>query len=127
VKLLDTSVIVDHLRGHDQATRLLEEWVGLDESLAASELTRFELLAGVRPDEHDLIEGLFSVPDWVPVTEEISRRAGEFARSYRRSHSEIGAVDYLLAGTAQALGAELITTNVRHFPMFSGLRPPYPR
>jgi predicted nucleic acid-binding protein len=81
----------------------------------------------VRPDEHDLIEGLFSVPDWVPVTEEISRRAGEFARSYRRSHSEIGAVDYLLAGTAQALGAELITTNVRHFPMFSGLRPPYPR
>ncbi len=127
MKLLDTSVIVDHLRGRDQATQLLEEWVGADESLAASELTRFELLAGTRPDEHDQLEGFFSVLSWVPVTEEISRRAGEFARRYRRSHSGIGVADYLLAGTALALSAELVTTNVRHFPMFDDLHPPYPR
>ncbi len=119
-------MIVDHLRGHDQASRLLEEWVRVEEPLVASELTRFELLAGVRANEHDLIEALFSVLDWVPVTEEIARRAGEFARTYRRSHSGIGAVDYLLAGTAHSLGADLVTTNVRHFPMCSGLRPPYP-
>ncbi len=127
MKLIDTSVIVDHFRGHDQATRLLEEWVRAEEALAASELTRFELLAGARPPEHDLIETLFSVLDWVPVTEAMARRAGEFARTYRRSHSGIGAVDYLLAGTSQTLGADLVTTNVRHFPMFPNLRPPYPR
>lgn len=27
--------------------------------------------------------------------------------------------------TALALGAELLTTNVRHFPTFGGLRAPY--
>lgn len=125
MKLVDTSVIVDHLRGTIAATALLEEWVDAEESLAASELTRFELLAGMRPHEEPSLEGLFSVLAWVPVTEDICRRAGGFARTYRHSHSGIGVVDYLLAGTAQALGADLVTTNVRHFPMFDDLRPPY--
>lgn len=125
MKLLDTSVAVDHLRGYDPATALLEDLVGSHESVVASELTRFELLAGARPDERDQLEGFFSVVDWIPVTAEVARRAGEFARSYRRSHSGIGVVDYLLAGTAFAVGADLLTTNVRHFPMFDDLRPPY--
>lgn len=126
MKLLDTSVIVDYLRGRAGAIELLEEWVGSGESLVASELTRFELLSGLRPTEQNQIEGFFSALNWVPVTEDISRRAGEFARAYRRGHSGIGVVDYLLAGTAQSLGADSVTTNVRHFPMFDDLRPPYP-
>ncbi|MBA2414503.1 MAG: type II toxin-antitoxin system VapC family toxin [Geodermatophilaceae bacterium] len=125
MKLVDTSVIVDHLRGSVAATALLEAWVDTDESLAASELTRFELLSGVRPAEQDALEALFSVFAWVPVTEDACRHAGAFARTYRRSHSGIGVVDYLLAGTAQTLGADLVTTNVRHFPMFDDLRAPY--
>lgn len=125
MKLLDTSVAVDHLRGYGPATALLEELVRSHESVVASELTRFELLAGARPDEHDRLGSFFSVIDWVPVSEDIARRAGEFARSYRRSHSGIGVVDYLLAGTVSAVGADLVTVNVRHFPMFDDLRPPY--
>ncbi|MGH3885703.1 MAG: type II toxin-antitoxin system VapC family toxin [Pseudonocardiaceae bacterium] len=124
MKLLDTSVAVDHLRGYGPATALLEDLVS-DESVVASELTRFELLAGGRPDEHDHLENFFSVVDWIPVTEDVARRAGEYARKYRRSHSRIGVVDYLLAGTVSAVGADLVTTNVRHFPMFDDLRPPY--
>ncbi|MDQ2883592.1 MAG: type II toxin-antitoxin system VapC family toxin [Actinomycetota bacterium] len=123
MKLLDTSVAVDHLRG--PATALLEDLVRSHESVVASELTRFELLAGARPDEHDRLENFFSVLDWVPVTEDVTRRAGEYARSYRRSHSGIGVVDYLLAGTVSVVGADLVTTNVRHFPMFEHLRAPY--
>ncbi len=125
MRLLDTSVAVDHLRDHAPATALLRELVGSAEPVVASELTRFELLTGARPAEHAALEVFFSTIDWVPVTEDIARLAGEFARTYRRSHGGIGVVDYLLAGTAAALEAELITTNVRHFPMFGGLRPPY--
>lgn len=125
MKLLDTSVVVDHLRGLAPATRLLESWIVAGVPVVASELTRLELLAGVRAGERDGLEQLFAALDWVPVTEEIARRAGEFARSYRRSHSNIGAVDYLLAGTATVLGADLVTLNVKHFPMFDGLTAPY--
>lgn len=126
MKLLDTSVAIDHLRGYTPATTLLEDLLRSEDSLVASELTRFELLARMRPDEQTDLETFFLVVDWVPVTEDIVHRAGAYARSYRRSHSRIGAVDYLIAGTTSALDADLLTTNVRHFPMFEGLQPPYP-
>lgn len=125
MKLLDTSVAVDHLRGYGPATLLLEDLVSSHEAVVASELTRFELLAGIRPGEHDDLESFFSVVEWIPVTADVTRRAGGYARTYRRSHSGIGVVDYLLAGTVSAVGADLVTVNVRHFPMFDDLRPPY--
>lgn len=125
MKLLDTSVAVDHLRGFGPATSALRAVVRLGDTVAASELTRFELLAGAREAERDQLERFFGVIDWIPVTSDIARRAGDYARAYSRSHSGIGVVDYLLAGTVSALGAELLTLNVRHFPMFDDLRPPY--
>jgi predicted nucleic acid-binding protein len=33
--------------------------------------------------------------------------------------------DLVIAATALELGAMLATANVRHFPMFAGLTPPY--
>ena len=51
MKVIDTSVAVDHLRGDTGAVDLLQRLVDQDEQLAASELVRFELLAGVRSDE----------------------------------------------------------------------------
>jgi predicted nucleic acid-binding protein len=125
VKLIDTSVAVDHLRGFGRATALLEELLQSDEGLVASELTRFELLAGIRADESAALERFSLVVDWVPVLEDVSRQAGAYARSYRRSHSGIGAVDYLIAATASVLGADLLTVNVGHFPMFEDLETPY--
>jgi predicted nucleic acid-binding protein len=125
VKLLDTSVAVDHLRGYRPATALLESLLQSEDAIVASELTRFELLAGVRPDEQAGLENFFTVLDWALVTEDIARRAGAYARFYRRSHAGIGAADYLIAGTSSALDAELLTVNVRHFPMFDGLKAPY--
>ncbi len=62
---------------------------------------------------------------WVPVDEEIARLAGSMAAEYRKSHSGIDAIDYLIAATATVVGAELLTTNVRHFPIISELLPPY--
>ena len=35
------------------------------------------------------------------------------------------AVDYLLAASALITDSELLTTNVRHYPMLAGLTAPY--
>ena len=125
MKLLDTSVAVDYLRGAEAATTLLRECISAGETIAASEVVRFELLAGVRHDERDALEGFFAVLAWVPVDETVVRTAGALARRYRTAHRGIDDVDYLIAGTALVLEAELLTTNVRHFPMFADLAPPY--
>ena len=38
---------------------------------------------------------------------------------------EVGLADAVIAATAESLGAELKTLNVKHFPMLKGLKPPY--
>lgn len=125
MKLLDTSVAVDHLRGSANAVELLSELIEAEELLLASEIVRFELLAGVRKAEVEALEQFFSALSWVPVGEEVARTAGALAQSHRRSHSGIDDVDYLIAATALLLEADLLTTNVRHFPMIRGLEPAY--
>jgi predicted nucleic acid-binding protein len=125
VKLLDTSVAIDHLRGSAPAVDLLEGLVEADEPLLASEVVRFELLAGVREKEVVALEQFFSALSWVPVGEEVARAAGSLASRHRRAHGGIDDADYLIAATALLLDAELLTTNVRHFPMLDGLTAAY--
>lgn len=125
MKVLDTTVAVDHLRGDQAAVDLLRELVENDETLAASEVVRFELIAGVRGDELPALEELFSAVSWVAVDEDVARAAGELARKHRRAHGGIDDADCLIAATALLLDADLLTTNVRHFPMLPGLTAPY--
>jgi len=125
VKLLDTTVAIDHLRGEEAAVDLLKRLIDAEETILASEVVRFELLAGVRDDELGALEEFLSALSWVPVDEAVSRTAGLLARKHRTADSGIDDVDYLIAATALALDAELLTTNLRHFPMLPGLRPPY--
>jgi len=125
VKLLDTTVAIDHLRGDQAAIDLLRGLVANDEPLAASEVVRFELVAGVREDELAALEQFFAALSWVAVGEDVARAAGELARKHRRAYSGIDDADYLIAATALLLEADLLTTNVRHFPMLPGLQPPY--
>jgi predicted nucleic acid-binding protein len=125
VKLLDTSVAIDHLRGLPPAVDLLIDLLETEESIFASEVVRFELLAGVREKEVDALEQFISAISWVPVGEEVARAAGSLAQRHRRSHSGIDDADYLIAATALLLEADLLTTNVRHFPMLAKLEPAY--
>lgn len=125
MKLVDTTVAIDHLRGNASATGLLRRLIASDETLAASEIVRFELIAGVRESEVATLERFFVAFSWVPVDEQVSRTAGALARENRRAHSGIDDSDYLIAATALLLDAELLTTNVRHFPMLAGLRTAY--
>lgn len=125
MKLLDTSVAIDHLRGSSPAVDLLSGLIEAEEVVLASEVVRFELLAGVREKEVEALEQFFSALSWVPVGEEVARTAGSLAQSHRRAHSGIDDADYLIAATALLLDAELLTTNVRHFPMIAGLKPAY--
>lgn len=125
MKLIDTTIAIDHLRGLPEARDLLATLLKSEEVLAASEVSRFELLAGVRENEVAALETFFETLTWIPVTEVITRAAGQLAQSHRRAYSGIDDADYLIAATAVALDAELLTTNLRHFPMLPGLKSPY--
>jgi len=124
VKLFDSTVLIAHLRGVEAATALLVRATGAEEA-TCSVLSRVEIEGGMRSKERTDVRRLFTGLRLEPVTDEIAARAGELLRTYRRSHSGIDLVDYVIAATAELLGAELQTLNLKHFPMFKGLRAPF--
>jgi predicted nucleic acid-binding protein len=122
--LVDTSVIIDYLRGHHGAERVLED-ARSGAPLHASEMTRLEVLAGMRTNEEGGTRALLSIFIWHPVDALISERAGELGRRWLPSHHSIDSADLAIAATVIVAGCELLTCNVRHFPMFRDLRKPY--
>jgi len=124
--LVDTDVLIAHLRGVEAARRwLLSARSESGGRLAASVVTAAEILGGMRSPERAAVARLLATLRLHPVNEVVARRAGELMREYRRSHSSIGLGDYLIAATAEVQGFDLATLNVKHFPMFDGLRPPF--
>ena len=122
--LVDTSVLIDYLRGHGPAARVLEQERAV-EPLHASEITRLEVLSGVRPAEEPATRRLLSTMHWHVVDEQVAERAGELGRRWLPSHRGMDAADLAIAATAALLNARLLTLNVRYFPMIAGLQAPY--
>jgi len=120
--VLDTSVLVDHLRDSAPATEYL---ASLPDRPWCSEISRIEVIQGLRSSERKAADRLFALIAWVPVSEAAARRAGELGRRWRRSHPGIGVADLAIAATAEQVDASLATLNLKHFPMFEGLRAPY--
>ena len=122
--LVDSDVLIAHLRG----VAVARDWlVGArnDGPLAISAVSIVELIGGMRTVERREVWRLLASFRVEPATEMVARRAGDMMRRYRRSHNRIGLGDYLIAATADVQGLELATLNVRHFPMFEGLQPPF--
>ena len=124
--VLDTSVLIDHLRGRPPAaTMLIPESIARGDEIWSSCVVRAELLAGMRADEETATRDLLRLVSWVEVDESVSEAAGALGRRYLRSHPGIEVADLIVAALAQELDAELKTTNLKHFPMFKGLKAPY--
>jgi len=125
VVVVDTSVLIDHLRGVEGAREALQEAATSGDLLAASVLTRVELLAGMRASEESATLNLLSRLTWVDVDESLADRAGRLANHYLRTHPGVDPVDFVIAATVERLGADLWTLNLKHFPMFPELSAPY--
>ena len=122
--LVDTSVLIDVLRGEAAAADLLRD-ARANGSLHASEVTRLEVLAGMRPLEEVATRALLAVLTWHPLDEGVADKAGELGRTWLPGNRGIDAADLAIAATTVLLDAQLLTKNVKHFPMFKGLHAPY--
>lgn len=121
--VVDTNVLVDVLRGVAGAVTALDRRAADD--VVVPSMVRFEVLAGARSSELAAIASLLDVCIDAPVDASIADEAAGLARRYMRSHAGIDPIDFVVAATARLLDAELLTRNVKHFPMFTRLKPPY--
>ncbi len=123
--LLDTSVLIDVLRGHEGAVAFLHDAATRDDELWSVTIVRTEVLAGMRPREQGPTMALLDALRWIEVTVDLADAAGALGRKYLRSHPGVDVADYLIAAAAQRLEARPCTMNLRHFPMFPDLEAPY--
>ena len=122
--LIDTDVLIEYLRGRDEAVEYLE---GLTSDLYLSVISVAELFAGVENDEEGMsLEQLLQAFVILPVTEKTARLGGIYRREYRPGHGT-GLADALIAATSEESGADLVTFNRRRFPMISRITVPYER
>lgn len=119
--LVDTDVLVDFLRGNDSAVRFVQANAN---RIALSSICVAELFAGARDGELSELDELLRLFPIKSVTPEIARTGGMLKGKYGESHG-LGLADALVAATAQEYGFTLQTLNIKHFPMFPDLAPPY--
>lgn len=118
--VLDTDVLIDYLRGNDNAILFLEN---LQQQLCVSVITVAELYAGVRnKKEQRVIDKFLSAFDVLPIDQDTATKGGLFRREYGPSHG-VGLADALIAATAVNCQSQLATLNQRHFPMLEVLVP----
>ncbi len=114
--LFDTNILIDHLKGKPEATRLLLQYAENGMTPACSVITILELQVGARPDEEDLLHHFMDALEKIEVTAAIASSAAGYLRLYRKSHG-INMADALLAATAAECQLDLLTMNTRHYPM----------
>jgi predicted nucleic acid-binding protein len=114
--LLDSTVLIDALRGRPAASRLARlRRVGTEPWLCAISVE--EIWRGLRPEEEPVARRLCNALRLAPlgVTEGI--RAGAWRREFADRGVTLHQADCLIAAAAVGIGASLATANVDDFPM----------
>ena len=118
--LVDTDVLIWHLRGYAQATRRLDQ-LG---SLTLSAVSYLEVLQGMRNKvELAAVKKMLErrSATMLPISEAITQRAIALMESLTLSHGlQMG--DALIAASALVHRLPVLTGNVKHFAAVEGLQ-----
>jgi predicted nucleic acid-binding protein len=123
--VVDADVLIDVFRNVALAIDLLATAQRDGNELVSVTPVRTEVLRGASAERLLPVLDLLGTLAWIDVDQELADRAGDHGRRYGRSHPGIQVTDLLLAAAVERIDGQLLTRNVRHFPMFPELRPAY--
>ena len=123
--MLDSTVLIDALRGRPAAQRLrslrrtgVEPW--------ACVISVEEIWRGLRPEEEPGARRLFNGLRIAPLGVAEGMRAGAWRREFASRGVTLHQADCLIAAATVGIGATLATANVADYPMARLLIMPWP-
>ncbi len=114
--LLDTTVLIDYLRGRPVVERV-GTLADRGDVLCTSPVNVEEIVRGLRPSEISAADDLFDGLRVVPIGRPEGWQAGEWRRRFAAGGTTLSQADCLIAAAAYGSAAVLATGNPRHFPM----------
>jgi hypothetical protein len=114
--VLDTTVLIDVLRGRP-AVRRLRGLRAAGDSPYVCAVNVEEIVRGLRPGEEAAAHRLFRGLGLAPLGEREGWRAGEWRRDYAARGVTLAQADCLVAAAALVVGGRLATGNPKDFPM----------
>ena len=115
--LLDTTVLIDLLRGRPAAVARLRALREAGDSPHACAVNVEEIARGLRSGEDAAARRLFDGLRMVPLGAQEGWRAGDWRRAFASRGRTLAQADCLIAAAAHAAGARLATGNAKDFPM----------
>jgi predicted nucleic acid-binding protein len=115
--LLDTTVIIDYLRGHAEVRARLHTLVEQQHELAVCAVSVAEVFAGLREEDREATERFMSSLKYLVLSFDTARSAGEIQYVFARRGQALKLTDALIGTVALTNGATLLADNVKDFPL----------
>ena len=119
--LLDTTVLIDILRGRRERVEWMIQQAQWNGQLLTSAINVAEVYAGMRTGEERRTQRLFDDIRSLPTTQRIAERAGRLMREWQLRGRTLELADMVVAATALEHDLTLMTDNVKDFSTL-GLR-----
>lgn len=115
--VLDSTVLIGYLRDLSSIASDLRRRLGKGHTLGTTCVNLAEVERGLRPRERRRAAGFLDALRFLATDREAARRAGRYQADFAGRGRTIHTADALIAGTARAHGAVLLTHNIADFPM----------
>ncbi|MBA3268037.1 MAG: type II toxin-antitoxin system VapC family toxin [Acidimicrobiia bacterium] len=116
--MLDSTVLIGYLRDTPSVASSLRQRLSDGHTLATTCVNLAEVERGLRPRERRRAAAFLDRLRFLVTDREAARRAGQYQAEWAKRGRTIHTPDALVAGTARAQGAVLLTHNLDDFPMY---------
>lgn len=115
--LLDTTEIIDVLRGHGPTSELIGQLIAQGAEVGVCSIVATETMAGVKPEHRQRVAGFLSTLRFYAVNMEAAMRAGWYLHDFARQGIMLSLTDATIGAVAVTYDLVLITKNRKHYPM----------
>jgi predicted nucleic acid-binding protein len=117
--VLDSTVIIDYVIGYQPGEEILERLFGQSEELYVCDVVTCESLSKGAYEQLRVARSLLDALEYVALSPEAAAWAGDQRREQTTTgRRKPSTTDCLIAGLAHALGATVVTRNVKDFQAF---------
>lgn len=122
--IVDTDVLIDHLRDKDSAEDLLEDYV--EEGISTTDINSFELFVGAYRSDNpsrrvSSLKGFLNSLKVYSTSEDSMEVSGRIMAELQEKGETVGPKDVLIAGIAMVENRPVLTYNSSHFSRIDGL------